>query len=349
VEKGDLPGADLVVSFRRRLVFKAPLRAVLEEEAIPDLGSGDVLIETIVTLVSTGTEMTAYTGDFPANSSWAEYVNYPFAPGYSNVGKVLAVGEKVSSVSVGEIVFSWSGHCSHEVLGSDQVYRVPEGLDASEAVFGTLGQIALNGVRLSEVSVGESVVVIGVGPLGQLALQLCRLSGAYPVIAMDLSPHRLKMAERHGADRVVNVQEEDPRDAVRQETRGRMADLVFEVTRNQKVIPWALRLLKERGRLLLLGSPRGPVEVDFHDEVHRLELRTIGAHNSIRTSVETPFNQWTLARDLELFYDFLGTGRMSVRDMVTHRYPWRSAPKAYGMLLKERDRSMSVIFDWAIQ
>ena len=331
---------------RHRLVFTAPFQAVLKQESVPDPGPRQVLIQTLLTLVSTGTEMTAYTGDFPSGSAWADYVKYPFSPGYSNVGKVLLVGEQVSSISPGDIVFSWSGHCSHDALDADQLHIVPADIDPSEAVFGTLAQIALNGVRLAELSIGESVVILGLGPVGQLALQLSRLSGAYPLIAIDLSSFRLRIAEDHGADRVVNPAKEDPEDAISKETGGRMADLVFEVTGNPNAIPQGLRLLKRRGKLLLLGSPRGPVEVDFHNEVHRLGLRIIGAHNSIRTPLETPFNQWTFERDLELFYGLLKSQRIKVRDMISHRYSWKDIGKAYDMLFKNRERSMGVLFEW---
>jgi len=336
-----------VIRMKRKVIlFRAPLDAVVAEEELQDPGPRDVLFETILTLVSSGTEMTAYRGDFPSNSAWSRWVRYPFAPGYDNVGRVLSVGREVESISPGDLVFSWAGHSSHAVLPQNAVTKIPKGLDPRQAVFGTLGQTALNGVRLGEIGIGDSVVVIGVGPVGQLSLQFARLSGAYPLIAMDLSPERLEIASRHGADLTIEAAREDPREAVSEATKGRMADIVFEVTGNQKVIPESLRLLKRRGKLVLLGSPRGPVEVDFHDEVHALGLRIIGAHNSMHTPVETPYNQWTLSRDLELFFDLLRSGRVVVGDLVSHVYAWKDGPKAYEMLLETGGKSMCVLFDW---
>jgi len=305
-----------------------------------------VLVKSLFTLVSTGTELTALTGKFPPGSVWARYVRYPFFPGYDNVGEVMALGEGVEGLAVGERVFCWAPHGQFALVNATRAYRVPKDVSLQEAAFAALGQIALNGVRLGEIALGESVVLIGLGPVGQLALQFARLSGGFPIIAVDLSEKRLEIARSHGADFTLGSRGENLEEEIRRLTRGRMADIVFEVTGNQKVIPGALKLLKRRGKLVILGSPRGKVEVDFHDEVHTLGLRIIGAHNSMHTPYETPYNQWTMERDLELFLDLLRSRRVKVKGLISHVFPWWEAPKAYQMLLEDRTQTMGVLFDW---
>lgn len=331
---------------RKKIVFRSPLNAAIVEEEIGQPGPDEVLVKTVVTLVSSGTEMTAFRGDFPPDSAWASYVRYPFTPGYSNVGRVARVGKSTASPALGDLVFSWAPHCSHAVLSKDAVAKLPPRMNVREAAFGTLGQIALNGVRLAEIALGDCVVVAGLGPLGQLALQCARLCGAYPLVAVDLFPRRLEVALGHGADRIVNAGREDVAKTVSEISRTRMADVVIDVTGNQEFIPQALKLLKRRGKLVILGSPRGPVHVDFHNEVHSLGLRIIGAHNSMHTPVETPYSQWTLSRDLELFFDLLSDRRITVADLVTHEYRWQDAPKAYAMLHQQASDSLGVLFDW---
>jgi len=331
---------------RRKVVFGSPLDVVIQEEEIRQPSSNEVLVKTVVTLVSSGTEMTAFRGNFPPGSAWAGYVRYPFTPGYSNVAKVVKVGKRAGSLAPGDLVFSWAPHCSHAVLSKDAVTKIPAGMNVRDAVFGTLGQIALNGIRLAEIALGDCVIVAGLGPLGQLALQCARLCGAYPLVAVDLFPRRLEVALGHGADHIVNAGSEDVAKAISEVSRKRMADVVIDVTGNQQFIPQALKLLKRRGKLVVLGSPRGPVQVDFHNEVHSLGLRIIGAHNSMHTPVETPYNQWTLSRDLELFFDLLSHKRITVADLVTHEYRWQDAPKAYAMLHQQAGDALCVLFDW---
>jgi len=171
-----------------------------------------------------------------------------------------------------------------------------------------------------------------------------RLSGAFEKIGRK----RLDVALEHGADIAVNPVDRDPVQAVEEASSGRMADIVYDVTGNQEFIPQALRLLKPRGKLVILGSPRGPVEVDFHNEVHSKGLRIIGAHNSMHAPVETPYNQWTLARDLDLFFSFIRKGRLDVEGLTSHILPWREAPKAYEMLHRNREDTVCISLDWTV-
>jgi threonine dehydrogenase-like Zn-dependent dehydrogenase len=130
-------------------------------------------------------------------------------------------------------------------------------------------------------------------------------------------------------------------------TGGRMADVVFDITGNPIAMQGALRLARRKGRVVVLGSPRGPVSIDFHEEVHTRGLEIIGAHNSVHPPVETSHAPWTVARDVELFLAWQEAGVLDVRPLITHRYPWRQAPKAYQMLLEDRTRALGVILDWS--
>jgi 2-desacetyl-2-hydroxyethyl bacteriochlorophyllide A dehydrogenase len=326
--------------------FTGPRRVEIAKEDIGSVGPTDLHLETVLTLISTGTEMTGYTGDFPDTSRWAQYVRYPFRPGYSSVARVVETGNQVEGFSSGDMVFSWAHHSTHSVIEAGRATKIPEDISPSQAVFGTLGQIAINGVRLGEIVLGDSVVIAGVGPVGLLALQAARLSGACPLIALDLSEQRLNMALEHGADAYVNGESENPIKAINGLTNDRMADIVYDVTGNPGFTPTGLRLLKKRGKFVVLGSPRGPVEIDFHNEVHSLGLRIIGAHNLIHSPVETHFNQWTLDRDIDLFFELVRSGRLVVDDLVSHRFGWKRASEAYQLLDTKRESTMGVILEW---
>jgi len=329
----------------RSLYFPRACQAEWSDVELPEPGPGKVLIRTRKTLISTGTELTAYTGDFPPGSVWAGVVQYPWQPGYSNVGEVVGVGPGVTGYEPGQRVASWGPHATHAIQPRSQVQAIPDGVTDDQALFWNLGKTVMNGVRLAKIALGEAVVLVGAGILGQLAVQYAALSGAMPLIAVDLSERRLGMARDHGATHTLPGGRDELESDVWEITRGRMADVAFEITGNQSVIPVAVRLVRRLGRVVLLGSPRGKVELDFHDEVHTLGLQIIGAHVSTHPEVETPYNPWTPERNGQLFFDLVLAARLRVDDLITHRYPWRDAPAAYEMLVTDRTRAIGVVLE----
>jgi 2-desacetyl-2-hydroxyethyl bacteriochlorophyllide A dehydrogenase len=334
----------------QRLIFPEPHRVVWHEEDLPDPGPGEVLIRTHKTLISAGTEMTAYTGDFPANSVWSKWIRYPFREvGYSNVGEIVAVGPDVSGFEVGQRVASWGGHATANIQALEGVYAgvqaIPDRVSDDQAVFWQLGKTVMNGVRLATIALGEAVVVVGVGVVGQLAVQYASLCGAYPLIAVDLSAQRLALAQAHGATHTLVGGRDEIVGEIRAITRGRMADVVFEVTGSPRVIPTTLRMARRQGRIIILGSPRGKVEIDFHDEVHTLGLHIIGAQVSTHPRVATPYNPWTAERNGELFFDLVMNNRLHVDDLITHRFDRQDAWAAYQMLAEDRTENMGMVLE----
>lgn len=139
------------------LVFFQPRQAVWQEETLGAPGEGELAIRTVVSLLSTGTEMTAYRGEFPREqSAWARYVKYPFRVGYSSVGEVLAVGAGVEGFGVGQMVYSGGPHGTAAVVRAARAIAVPDGVSPEDAAFASLSNIAMNGVRLGEVALGEA-------------------------------------------------------------------------------------------------------------------------------------------------------------------------------------------------
>jgi 2-desacetyl-2-hydroxyethyl bacteriochlorophyllide A dehydrogenase len=330
-----------------RIVFTAPGRVELEPREFGPPGAGEALIRTERTLISTGTELTALSGDFPPDSAWSAYIKYPVGCGYSHVGTVLEVGPGVERVRVGDRVASMAAHATHALHPAELLWPVPEGVSTEVGSFAVLAEIAMGGVRLSRLMFGEAAVVIGAGLVGQLAAHFCRLGGAWPVVVIDPAEGRLETARRMGATHVLPMTVGEARPEVRRLTKGRMTDVVFEVTGHPLAMPGAVKLARRRGRVVVLGSPRGPVTLDFHDEVHSLGLEIIGAHNSAHPPEETPNTPWPIARHVELFFDLQDAGAIDVAPLLTHRYPWREAPEAYRMLLEDRSSALGVVLDWS--
>lgn len=329
-----------------QIVFVKPKKLVLKEIKIASPKKGEVLIETLVTQISTGTELTIFSGEFPEKSAWANYAQYPFNAGYSNVGKIIDIGKGVNKKLIGKIVATEAPHASYITWNSQELHFVPQGLSLEDTSFFTIAEIVINGVRLAKIEPGESVAVFGLGLLGQLTVEFLRFCGAWPVAGIDVASFRRKLALKSGAHYSLNPMDKNFTKEMKKVTKGRMFDVVFEVTGDPGVIPQELKFLRERGRQIILSSPRGPSTLDFHDLINTPSRVIIGAHNASHPKVATTYNQWTRARDVELFFDLLVGGEIKVSHLTTHQYKWNKAEKVYQSLLKDRSRSLGNILYW---
>jgi 2-desacetyl-2-hydroxyethyl bacteriochlorophyllide A dehydrogenase len=329
-------------------IFAAKNQVVLEPQEIGSPGPGQVLLRTECTLISTGTELTMLTGDFPPVSRWADWVQFPIGAGYSNVATVVEVGEGVERVKVGDRVASTANHATYRLQPANHVWPIPAGVESEAAAFSTLAEIVMGGVRLSRLMFGETVVIVGAGLLGQLAARFCRIAGAWPILLIDPAERRLEFARAAGIEHTIPMTVDQAEGEAARLTKGRMADVVLDITGNPIAMQGALRLARRKGRVVVLGSPRGPVSIDFHDEVHTRGLQIIGAHNSLHPAVESVDAPWTMARDVELFLDWQEVGMIDVCPLITHRYGWRETAEAYAMLREDRSRALGVILNWNI-
>jgi len=328
------------------VVFTGPEKVAVEEREIPRSGPGEVLVRNLKTLISTGTETTILSGRFPAGSEWADYARYPFVPGYSGVCVVEDVGDGVDEGLRGKRVECYSTHSAFSVVDAGGLFPVPDGVTSAEASFATIAQIVFNGVRRGSPAWGETAVVYGCGLLGQICVRVLAFAGAFPVVGVDISSWRLERLP--AGDRVValNPDSDDVVGRVGEITTGRMADVVFEVTGAPAAIAGEMRVLRKGGRMVMLSSPRGKSEFDFHDLCNATSVSIIGAHVSSHPPCPTFDNPWTRARNAELFFDMVKYGAIEVKSLVSHQEPYCKAPELFMSLLEDRSRAMGVILDW---
>jgi 2-desacetyl-2-hydroxyethyl bacteriochlorophyllide A dehydrogenase len=328
------------------IVFPEPEKVILENRSRPAPTEGKVLIQTHCTLISTGTELTMLSGKYPPNSFWDNYTQFPVTPGYCNIGTVIELGAGVDPKWLGLRVGSYGGHAKYVVEPADQCRVVHRDIPDEQAVFFTLGEIVMNGVRRSKITWGESAAVYGLGLLGQLTIQMCHLAGARPIFGVDVTTSRLERLPNDPAVIRVNPTAEPPRDVVERVTRNRMADVVFEVTGNPKVIPQEFEVLRDQGRLLILSSPTGETTFDFHDLCCAPSYTIIGSHNFSHPKHATPDNPWTNLRDAELFFDLVADGALKIKNLISHRASYTEACDLYLSLVADRSQAMGVILDW---
>ncbi len=325
------------------ITFPGKNEVVVESKPMPEPGRNEVLVETRRTLVSTGTELMFLTDSHPN-----EGTSLPFEPGYNNVGVVVETGEDVADEVAGQRVATYGSHQRYTARSYETCYPIPNGLSEEEAVFFTIAEIVMNGIRRSDLSFGEGVAVYGLGLLGQLTIRLAYLAGAHPVVGLDVADDRLHHLPDSDVPGVLglNPQNDGWFDRFEDVTDGRLADVVFEVTGNPSVVPTEFRALREQGRFVVLGSPRGTSEFDFNRACHNPGYTIIGAHNQTHPSHATAENPWTRARHVELFFELLETDRLSVSELVTHRESYEDAPEVYDALLEDRTQTLGVVLEW---
>ncbi|MEM7531102.1 MAG: zinc-binding dehydrogenase [Chloroflexota bacterium] len=328
------------------IVFTGKEQLELRTEAVPELGPGQLLIESKATLISTGTECICYQRNFEPGTHWHGWVKYPFYPGYSNAGTVLAVGEGVTDFVAGDRVATRSNHRQYVVANATGALKIPDGVSDEDATWFGLAKIVQNGVRRAEHVMGDVVVVVGLGLLGQLVTQYTRLMGAREVIAVDLSGARLEMAMAHGATHMIQAGAGDAVETVREITDGHMADVVYDVTGFPAVFAQALKHTRRFGRFVLLGDTGVPSGQSLTADIITKGLRIVGAHDSNPPAESTDHNYWSSDKIAELFYTYVERGQMNVSNLVTHRYSPRDAAETYNMLVTDRSAVMGVIFDW---
>ncbi|HVF09768.1 MAG TPA: zinc-binding alcohol dehydrogenase [Abditibacteriaceae bacterium] len=328
------------------IVFTGKDEVATRTEPVPELGAGQILVQTHKTLISTGTEGIVLRRKFEAGTHWDNWVKYPFHPGYSNAGRVLQVGAGVQNFQPGDRVATRSSHGQYCLADASRAVKIPETIADEDATWFGLAGIVQNGVRAAEHALGDVVVVVGLGLLGQLVVQYVRLMGAREIIAVDTARPRLEMARTHGATQTLAMGVAEAHDAIQELTGGRLADVVYDVTGHPAVFAPALKLVRKFGKLLLLGDSGNPSEQHLTADVVSRGLRIIGAHDTNPPATATDRDYWTNIHMQQLFFSYLERGQMRVNDLVTHRYLPQQAREAYAMLETDRASAMGVLFDW---
>jgi len=321
-----------------RIAVMANNDIVVEEFPVPQPGPGQVLIKTISTLISAGTEL----------GSQEQEREDKFYPGYSNVGEVIAVGEGVKDYGVGDRVLSLGQHATH-VIASTQphsIARVPDNVSSDHATFGVLGSVSMHGVRKARIELGEYAAITGMGLVGQLALQLASKTGCEVLIAIDLYDARLDIAKRLGATHILNPDEPGFKSEVKSITGNHGLDVTIEASGYPRSLISIFDLSRIGGRIIQLGSIwHRIVEVDFMD-FHLKELTLVGCHQPKCPINETIYFPWTQQYNRRQILKMIGDGRLDVGPLITHRMPYQEAQEAYRLLRDEKDKALGVILCW---
>lgn len=277
--------------------------------------------------------------------------------GYCNVGTVMAVGPNVTAFDVGDRVASNGMHAEVVSVPINLCARVPASVIDDAAAFTVLGAIALQSVRLIQPTLGESVVVTGLGLIGLMAVQLLRANGCR-VLGIDYDPAKTALARQFGAQTVDLASGEDPVAAGMAFSKGRGVDAVIvaaSTTSNDPVHQAAL-MSRQRGRIVLVGVAGLQLSREaFYKKELTFQVSSSYGPGRYDPNYEVKgqdypvgFVRWTEQRNFEAVLDMMADGRLDVASLITHRFGIDDAERAYDLIASDAP-SLGVLLDYPEQ
>lgn len=280
-------------------------------------------------------------GLIPTMESVLNKLDQPLSLGYCNVGTVMNTGPGVSGFSVGERVASNGKHAEVVNVPVNLCAKIPDGVTDDEAAFTVLGAIALQGIRLVQPTLGEAVVVTGLGLIGLMTVQLLKSNGCR-VLGVDYDPSKLELARQFGAEIVDLSTGQDPVVAAELFSRGRGVDavLVTAATKSSEPMHQAALMCRKRGRIVLVGVTGLDLSRDdfFKKELTFQVSASYGPgrydSNYEEKGQDYPigFVRWTEQRNFEAVLDMMADGRIDVKPLISHRFKLEDAGKAYELV-----------------
>jgi len=353
----------------------------VEEVPCPAVQSGHLLIRTTKTLISAGTERMLVEfgkagwldkarqqpdkvrmvldkiktdGLIPTIEAVNNKLDQPLSMGYCNVGIVEEVGDRVTGFQRGDRVVSNGKHAEVVSVPQNLCVKAPESVSDEEAAFTVVAAIALQGIRLASPTLGECVVVTGLGLIGLITVQLLRANGCR-VMGIDYDSKKLERARCFGAEICDLSKGQDPLLIAEAFSRGQGVDAVIVTasTQSNEPIHQAALMCRKRGRIVLVGVTGLDLS---RDDFYKKELsfqvscsygpgRYESQYEEKGLDYPIGFVRWTEQRNFEAVLDMLAEGRLDVKPLITHRISINEAKHAYE-IVSGQEPSLGIVLEY---
>lgn len=342
------------------------------EAPVPQSSKGHLLISTTTSLISAGTERMLVgfgkaslidkarqqpekvkmvlekvqtDGLLTTYDAVKSKLAQPLALGYCNVGIVHEVGANVDDFQVGDRVVSNGPHADMVKVPKNLCAKIPDNVSDESASFAVVASIGLQGIRLAQPTLGESFVVTGAGLIGLLTIQMLRANGCR-VLAIDFDQSKLDLAKQFGAEICNPGKGEDPVAVGLAFSRGAGVDGVI-ITASTKVsdpVIQAARMSRKRGRIILVGVTGLELNrADFYEKELSFQVSCSYGPGRYDTEYEDKGNdyplgfvRWTEQRNFVAVLDMMAAGTLNVEPLITQRFEFEDAPKAYDALTEDK-------------
>lgn len=305
------------------------------------LNPTEAFIETYYTHISPGTELSRVYGIKKGAA-------YPFRPGYCAVGKVLAKGDNLPQVEVGDIVLYSGTHSNYHVynyLTSDGgiLYKLDPKLSHDQAVCLIMCWIAMNGILIADVKITDTVAIFGLGVLGSILTTLYKEAGV-KVIGVDPIKNRGRSVD---ADHII--QSSDPIPDIMKLTNNKGVDIAVDCSGNSQAICTAILATRKNGQVILLGSPRSDYETNITPILNAINMKMLtikGAFNRLFPYEEKEGSRLSIKQSLDYLSTLMIKNTIDYKTIVSHIITPEQAFSAYQGLMNDKENYIGVIIDW---
>jgi len=336
---------------QQKLVFLGPRSVEVRSEPIPEPARDQVLVETLLSALSAGTELLLYRGEFPPVGEEhldhiSQGLSFPTSYGYCAVGRVVQAGASVDPSWIGRIVFAMQPHASHFVASPSALLELPPSLSPEDGVFLAHVETAVNIVQDAAPILGERALILGQGTVGLLVAALMHEFPLDALVTADRFAIRRAASAALGVSKVL-----DPADPqfvehalahARVEPRG--FDVSIELSGNPSALDAAIELTAFSGRVVVgswFGSKSAPLNLG--GRYHRSRIRVVASQ--VSTIAPELSGRWDKARRFATAWRALE--RIRPGRWITHRLPFRDAAEAYLSLDRAPEEAIQIVFEYS--
>lgn len=331
----------------KKVYFTAPRQVEIRQSSLPPLTQGQVLVETICSAISPGTEMLLYRGQFPkdlsdTHDSLSSKLGYPMPYGYACVGRVTKISKDMRHRWLERLVFAFHPHASRFIASTEDLLPLPEGMPPETACFLPNMETAVNLVQDAAPLLGERALVFGQGIVGLLTTALLAEFPLASLVTCDRYPLRQEASLSLGASAVLDPNASNFREHVR-ELLPAGADLSLEISGAPPALDDAITLTGFGGRVVI-GSWYGEkrASLDLGGAFHRSRIKLIASQ--VSTIAPELRGRWDKARRFGVAWDALK--RIQPQKWITHRIPLEQAGEAYHLLDENPQETIQVILQY---
>lgn len=324
-----------------RIIFPQKGQVALQDYELPEPGPGQIKIRTLYSLMSIGTESIIFKQQYDPDTHFAKMFSFPqLQTGVQAVGVAQELGKDVSEFKLGDHIYMRKAHGSHQVLAAKDCSPIPQGIDLKSACWSGLAKTAYRAAWAGKFEPGRHLLIIGAGPVGQMAVRWAAIAQADSIAVVDLSPSRLAHAKRGGATHLFNSDIAQCLDEIQAINGGAGPSIVVDVTGNPSVLKHALAAAAQFGKVILLGDTGYPSKQCLSSDIMTKGLTIQAVHESHDR------DGWTQRRIDHLFFDHVLRGRFDLSGLMTHEFLPADCEQAYALADEKRETVMGILFNW---
>ena len=332
----------------KKVYFTAPKQVEVRQSTLPPLTQGQMLVETICSAISPGTEMLVYHGQFPqgladANDELSSNLSYPMPYGYACVGKVVKISKEMRHRWLGRLVFAFQPHASQFIAKADELFPLPEGMAPEIACFLPNMETAVNLVQDAAPLLGEQALVFGQGIVGLLTAALLAEFPLASLVTCDRYPLRREASLSLGVTAGLDPSASDFKERLH-ELFPSGADLSIELSGAPAALDQAIASTGFAGRVVI-GSWYGEKKavLELGRTFHRSRIKLISSQ--VSTVAPELRGRWDKARRFRVAWEALE--HIRPEKWITHRFPLEEAEEAYSLLDQNPQETIQVIFEYS--